>query len=98
VHALNTFVMFSLGWLALAQHAPPECKLVTYWGITGCEASAQDECATGYHKQLACPTNPMIKAPCHWLCVADTPKKDRRAGDDDSSKQRWTLRAYDQRV
>ena len=85
MHIWQIFVLFSFGWLALAQQAPPECKVATYWGVTGCEAFAQGECAKGYHKQLACPANPKIKAPCHWLCVVDAPKKDQGQKKNDSS-------------
>ena len=76
MRALQIFVLSGLGCLALAQQGPPECKAVTYWGVTGCEPTAHGECAKGYHKQAACPTNPMIKAPCRLLCVADAPKPD----------------------
>jgi hypothetical protein len=68
-------VLLSLSSLAFAQQPPSGCKVVTFWGDTGCETSAQGECAKSYHKQLACPKNPMIKAPCHYLCVADAAKK-----------------------
>jgi hypothetical protein len=75
-------VLFAFTWLALAQEAPPKCKTVKYWGVTGCDLSAEGTCAKGYHRQLACPTNPMIKAPCRALCVADRPKADLKKKDD----------------
>jgi|GEM_PF-5091873 len=49
----------------------PPCKPLTYFGVTGCVPDERGECLRGYHKQAACPTNPMIKAPCRLLCVAD---------------------------
>jgi hypothetical protein len=79
--------LLSFGWLAVAQQqALPGCKLVTYWGVTGCEAPCQSRCGKGYHQHLACPTNPMMKAPCHCLCVADAAKKDRGQKKDDTSQ------------
>jgi hypothetical protein len=54
---------------------PPECKPITYFGVSGCELSAQGECPKGYHKQAACPANPMIKAPCRMICVKDAAPK-----------------------
>jgi hypothetical protein len=54
---------------------PPDCKPITYFGVSGCELSAQGECPNGYHKQAACPTNPMIKAPCRMICVKDSAAK-----------------------
>jgi hypothetical protein len=74
--ALKIFGFLCLAYATWGQQAQPECKRVTFWGVTGCETASQQKCAKGYHKQLACPANPMIKAPCHWLCVADAPKTD----------------------
>jgi len=66
-----TLLLVCLG-LAFGQEAPPpDCKPITYFGVSGCELSAQGECPKGYHKQAACPTNPMIKAPCRMICVKD---------------------------
>jgi len=62
--------------LGFGQESPPtDCKPITYFGISGCELSAQGECPKGYHKQTACPTNPMIKAPCRVICVKDAAPK-----------------------
>ena len=55
---------------AAATEQPP-CQPLTYFGVTGCVPNERGECLRGYHKQAACPTNPMIKAPCRLLCVAD---------------------------
>ena len=62
---------------------PPDCKPITYFGVSGCELSAQRECPKGYHKQAACPTNPMMKAPCRMICVKDAAPKPKP----DSGKQ-----------
>ena len=59
------------------QAPPPDCKPITYFGVSGCELSAQGECPKGYHKQAACPTNPMMKAPCRMICVLDGPPPDK---------------------
>lgn len=82
MRAFQIVVLFAFSWLALAQEAPPKCKTVTYWGVTGCELSEGGTCAKGYHRQVACPTNPMIKAPCRALCVADSPKDGSKKKDD----------------
>jgi hypothetical protein len=50
---------------------PADCKPIAYFGVSGCELSAQGDCPKGYHKQAACPANPMIKAPCRLICVKD---------------------------
>jgi len=59
------------------QVPPPECKPIPYFGVTGCQLSAQGECPKGYHKQGVCPTNPMMKAPCRMMCVRDELPKTR---------------------
>ena len=60
---------------------PPDCKPITYFGVSGCELRAQGDCPNGYHKQAACPTNPMIKAPCRMICVKDSaPKTKPKSG------------------
>src|SRR4029077_2011573 len=64
---------------------PPDCKPITYFGVSGCELSAQGECPKGYHKQAACPTSPMIKAPCRMICVKDAAPKTKPKPD--SEKQ-----------
>ncbi len=56
---------------------PADCKPITYWGTSGCELSAQGDCPKGYHKQAACPANPMIKAPCRMICVKDSEPKSK---------------------
>ena len=53
------------------QAPPPECKPLTYFGVSGCEPTLQGACPKGYHKQAACPTDPRMKAPCRMVCVAD---------------------------
>jgi hypothetical protein len=57
--------------------APADCKPITYFGTSGCELSAQGDCPKGYHKQAACPANPMIKAPCRMICVKDSAEKSK---------------------
>jgi len=74
--SMRLLALLGLGLLSVAQQAPPDCKPVIHWGVSGCALSADGTCAKGFHKQLACPANPMIKAPCYWLCVPDAPKKD----------------------
>jgi hypothetical protein len=80
--ALKVFLLFSMACLALPEQPSPKCKLVTVWGVTGCETAGQQPCAKGYHKQQACPANPMIKAPCRMLCVLDVPKDVAKKGGD----------------
>jgi hypothetical protein len=57
------------------QAPPPSCKPLTYFGVQGCELSGQGKCLKGYHKQRACPTRPLMKAPCRLVCVPDNTKK-----------------------
>src|SRR5260370_20173367 len=72
-------VLLSCTWFGVGQEVlPPACKPLTYFGVHGCEPSAQGTCLKGYHKQLACPTNPMMKVPCRVVCVADSETKKRR--------------------
>ncbi len=68
-------LMLLLVWVGISfaqQSPPPDCKPLTYFGVSGCEPTPQGECPKGYHKQAACPTNPMMKAPCRMVCVADS--------------------------
>jgi len=67
------YLLVLLTWVGLGFRGagPPGCQPLTYFGVQGCQLSAQGTCPKGYHKQLACPTNPMIKAPCRQMCVAD---------------------------
>jgi hypothetical protein len=51
------------------------CKAVTHWGIKGCERFTDGSCPKGHTQHVACPANPMIKAPCYLMCVP-TPKKE----------------------
>ena len=73
-------VLLVVGWAWLGsepQEAPPPgCRPLTYFGVQGCEPSREGRCPKGYHKQMACPTNPMMKAPCRQVCVADAKKDD----------------------
>jgi len=39
--------------------APPTCKPITYFGVTGCEPLSTGGCPAGYHKQAVGPSNPM---------------------------------------
>jgi hypothetical protein len=64
-------VLLSCVWLGVGDEGPPACEPLTYFGVQGCQLSAQGSCPKGYHKQLACPTNPMMQAPCRQMCVAD---------------------------
>ena len=64
-------ILLSCVWLGFGGEGPPACEPLTYFGVQGCQLSAQGSCPKGYHKQLACPTNPMIKAPCRQMCVGD---------------------------
>ena len=64
-------VLLSCVWFGFGGEGPPGCQALTYFGVQGCQLSAQGTCPQGYHKQLACPTNPMIKAPCRQMCAAD---------------------------
>jgi hypothetical protein len=77
-------VSFGLGLGFGQKPPPPDCKPITYFGVSGCELSAQGECPKGYHKQAACPANPMIKAPCRMICVKDAAPKTN--GNPDSEK------------
>jgi hypothetical protein len=67
---------------------PPDCKPITYFGVSGCELSAQGECPKGYHKQAACPTNPMIKAPCRMICVKDAAPKTKPKPDSEQQPEK----------
>jgi hypothetical protein len=72
-----TLLLVCVG-LGFGQEAPPpECKPITYFGVSGCEPTGQGECPKGYHVQVACPTNPMIKAPCRKVCVADSAPEEK---------------------
>jgi hypothetical protein len=64
-------VLLSCVWFGFGGEGPPGCQALNYFGVQGCQLSAQGTCPKGYHKQLACPTNPAIKAPCRQMCVAD---------------------------
>ena len=76
--------MVGLSWSGAGQGEPaPECKPLTYFGVTGCVPEATGECLRGYHKQAACPSNPMIKAPCRLLCVADAKSGKKSKGGKD---------------
>jgi len=70
--------------------APPACKSITYFGVTGCEPLPTGDCAAGYHKQAVGPSNPMMKAPVRLLCVKD----DGSAGSDSIRKPRRALRGH----
>src|SRR6266853_2138419 len=65
----NLLVLVSCVWLGFGDDGPPACLALSYFGVQGCQPSAQGTCPEGYHKQLACPTNPMIKAPCRQMCA-----------------------------
>ena len=74
--------------LGFGQEAPPpDCKPITYFGVSGCELSAQGDCPKGYHKQAACPKNPMIKAPCRMICVKDAAPKTKPDSEKQSSEK-----------
>lgn len=47
----------------------PSCKPVTRWDVKGCERLADGSCPKDYVQKTACPSNPMIKAPCYLMCV-----------------------------
>ena len=53
------------------QAPPPGCKPLTYFAVQCCEPSGRGNCLPGYDKQMACPTSPLMKAPCRVVCVAD---------------------------
>ena len=74
----SLLVLLGCVWLGFGQEAPPPgCKALTYFGVTGCEPMLHGECLRGYHKQMACPTNPMMKAPCRTVCVVDSKPGDK---------------------
>lgn len=54
------------------QNLPPDCRPITYFGVTGCEPSVNPACPAGYHLQAVGPTNPAMKAPTRQICVADS--------------------------
>ena len=65
-------VLLSCVWLGLRGTGPPACQPLAYFGVQGSQLSAQGTCPKGYHKQLACPANPMmIKAPCRQMWVGE---------------------------
>lgn len=83
-------VLFGFAWLGWAQQAPPPgCKLLTYFGVQGCE-SDQGKCLQGYHKKAACPIDPRMKAPCRLMCVANeaASKENRKKGTAGTPKPR----------
>jgi hypothetical protein len=83
----SLLVFLGCACLALAQQAPPpDCKPITYFGVTGCELSAQGECPKGYHKQGVCPPDPKMKAPCRLMCVPDTAPKTKGKPDAEPQK------------
>ncbi len=68
----NLLVLLSWVWLGFGDQGPPACQALTHFGVRGCQLSAQGQrVRRGYHKQLVCLTNPVIKAPCRQMCVAD---------------------------
>ena len=75
-----SIVLSSCVWFGFGQEVSSRaCKPLIYFGVHGCEPLVQGACPKGYHKQLACPTNPMMKAPCRVVCVADSVTKKEAA-------------------
>ncbi len=58
-----------------ADNPPPNCKPLTYMGVSGCELLPDRTCPKGYHVEAVGPANPQMKAPSRLMCVADKPDK-----------------------
>jgi hypothetical protein len=60
-----------------AEESSLACKPAKHYGVSGCELLPDQTCPPGYHKQAVGPSNPQMKSPTYFMCVADKtqPKK-----------------------